>query len=62
MINNIKVLIRGGQSKPLSSKFFCIINARKNEKQVTPISNKKIIHLGTMFIFFNRLKLFDGDM
>jgi hypothetical protein len=62
IINNIKVLERGSHCKLLNTKFFFSTNAIPKEKQVTPMSSKKIIHRGTIFIFFNIVILFEDDI
>jgi hypothetical protein len=50
---NTNVLNTTSQLNPTNVKFCLIAMAKKSENKVPPMSNKNIIHLGTILKFLN---------
>jgi hypothetical protein len=53
IVTNTNVLKTASQLKPTNVMFCFIVMAKKSENRVPPMSNKNIIHLGTILKFLN---------
>jgi hypothetical protein len=58
MATNTNVLNTASQLNPIKVRFCFIAIAKKSENKVPPMSNKNIIHLGTILKFLNMMFVF----